>query len=111
MRGWNLYARVAPFADCAQFSPPKKTSVLCETTPIAARPGAFGYVWNANSIARRHFALNPKAPKLLGAFARQVILHQPADYLRAVVIDLARYLEPTIEATARIPVSRAKFSR
>jgi 4-amino-4-deoxy-L-arabinose transferase-like glycosyltransferase len=94
MRGWNLYSRVAPFADCRKFSPPAGTAVLCEQTPTAERPGPFFYVWDSNSIARRHFRLGPKTGEQLGAFAVQVILHQPFDYLRAVVIDLARYIEP-----------------
>lgn len=94
MRGWNVYSRVAPFADCREFAPPPGTSVLCEDTPATERPGPFYYVWEKDSVARRHFRLGPKTGKHLGAFARQVILHQPVDYLRAVVIDLARYVEP-----------------
>lgn len=94
MAGWNLYARVAPFADCRDFTPPEGTTVLCETTPAAQRAGPFGYVWDANSIARRHFALRPNDK--LNAFARQAVLHQPGDYLSAVGIDLFRYLEPSV---------------
>jgi hypothetical protein len=94
MRGWNLYSRVAPFADCKEFSPPAGTAILCEQTPPAERAGPFFYVWDSNSIARRHFRLGPKTGEQLGGFALQVFLHQPFDYLRAVVIDLARYVEP-----------------
>ena len=94
MSGWNVYSRVAPFADCRQFTPPPGTEMLCEETPPAARPGPFGYVWDKNAISRRHFKLGPNTSDQLGAFARQVILHQPLDYARAVVIDLSRYLEP-----------------
>ncbi len=98
MSGWNLYSRVAPFADCREFTPPQGTAILCETTPGSQRPGPFGYVWDANSIARRHFVLQPNDK--LKAFARQAILHQPGDYLEAVGIDLLRYIEPSI-ATLR----------
>ena len=94
MSGWNVYSRVAPFADCGQFTPPPGSEMLCEDRPPASRPGPFGYVWDKNSIGRRHFKLGPNTSDQLGAFARQVILHQPLDYLRAVVIDLSRYLEP-----------------
>ena len=94
MSGWNVYSRVAPFADCRQFTPPPGTEVLCEDTPPAARPGPFGYVWDKNAISRRHFKLGPDTSDQLGAFARQVILHQPLDYARAVVIDLSRHVEP-----------------
>jgi hypothetical protein len=34
---WNLYARVAPFADCTKFTPPPGTAALCEKTPPAQR--------------------------------------------------------------------------
>ncbi len=100
MSGWNLYSRVAPFADCREFTPPKETALLCETAPSSQRLGPFGYVWDANSIARRAFTLDPAPNDKLKAFAWQVILHQPGDYLWAVGIDLLRYIEPSI-ATPR----------
>jgi len=31
--GWHLYGRVAPFADCGQFTPPKGTEPLCHPNP------------------------------------------------------------------------------
>lgn len=96
MTGWNLYARVAPFADCRKFIPPAGTSILCEEIPPGQRPGPFGYVWDVNSVPRRNFALSPKGGEKLGAFAWQVIIHQPRDYARAVLLDLARYIEPAI---------------
>ncbi|MFL6582932.1 MAG: hypothetical protein ACJ8KU_00280 [Chthoniobacterales bacterium] len=94
MRGWNLYSRVAPFADCRKFSAPDGTAVLCEQTPPSQRPGPFYYVWNPDSISRRNFGIGPATQKQLGAFATQAIVHQPLDYVRAVVIDLWRYGEP-----------------
>lgn len=94
MRGWNLYCRVAPFADCRQFTPPAGTEILCESRPQDERPGPFGYVWDLASVPRRNFALGPETGTRLGLFARQVILHQPMGYLRVVLIDLARYVEP-----------------
>ena len=96
MRGWNLYGRVAPFADCQKFSAPPGTAILCEQRPAQQRPGPFGYVWDLNSAARRNFELGPATGQKLGAFAWQAIIHQPADYIRAVLIDLARYIEPSI---------------
>lgn len=96
MRGWNLYGRVAPFADCQRFSVPQDTAILCEERPVSQRPGPFGYVWDLNSAARRNFELGPTSGRKLEAFAWQVITNQPAEYLRAVLIDLARYIEPSI---------------
>ena len=65
-----------------------------EPTPPSQRPGPFYYVWNPDSISRRNFGIGPATQKQLGAFATQAIVHQPLDYVRAVVIDLWRYGEP-----------------
>ena len=95
--GWNLYSRVAPFADCSRFTPPEGTGVLCETTPPEQRPGPFGYVWVADSISRRNFdPLGPATGEPLGEFAREAITHQPLDYLGAVGEDFARFFDPNI---------------
>jgi hypothetical protein len=94
--GWNLYARVAPFADCGKFSPPEGTAILCEETPPSKRPGSFGYSWDVNSTARRNFPYGQAGDKL-GAFAIRSITRQPLDYVFAVLIDFARYIEPSID--------------
>lgn len=97
MSGWNVYSRVAPFADCRQFTPPPGTAALCEQRPAAQRPGPFGYVWDLGSISRSKFQpLGPDTAKPLGEFARTVIEHQPGDYAAAVLDDLGRYIEPSI---------------
>jgi hypothetical protein len=96
MRGWNLYSRIAPFADCQKFDPPEGTKILCEQRAPARRPGPFGYVWDLSSVARVSFELGPESGRKLGAFARQAILHQPWDYLRAVLTDLAKYVDPSV---------------
>jgi hypothetical protein len=96
MSGWNLYARVAPFADCTKFTPPPSTRRLCESTPPALRDGSLGYQWDANTIGRREFLIDPSTSPTMGDFAEQVILHQPGSYLRAVATDAARYIDPSI---------------
>jgi hypothetical protein len=96
MRGWHLYCRVAPFADCRKFNPPKETKVLCEEKAPKDRPGPFGYVWDSNSTPRRNFELIPKNSRKLAAFAKEAILHQPWDYVSAVLVDLTKYADPTI---------------
>jgi hypothetical protein len=100
MPGWDLYARVAPFADCRRFSPPPGTSILCESTPPSQRYGSLGYIWDESSIARRHFPLIPATQKVLGDFAWQAIMHQPESYISTVLIDLARYLDPLLDRRA-----------
>jgi hypothetical protein len=101
MRGWNLYARAAPFADCGKFTPPAGTEILCEQRPPSERPGPFGYVWDLKSTPRRMFVLGPESSRKLGVFGQRAILHQPLDYLQAVVIDLAKYIDPLIAARQR----------
>lgn len=96
MRGWNLYSRVAPFADCRKFDPPEETKILCEERAPADRPGPFGYVWDVSSVPRRNFELGPETGRRLGEFATLAIRHQPGEYLRAVAIDLARYIDPSL---------------
>lgn len=97
MTGWNLYARVAPFANCKKFTPPQGTRVLCERRPAAERPGPFGYVWDEQSIARKAFRpLGPDSARPLGRFARAVVASQPGDYVASVATDLARYVEPSV---------------
>lgn len=96
MRGWNLYSRVAPFADCRKFDPPEGTRILCEERAPADRPGPFGYVWDLNSTPRQKFELGPESGRNLAVFARQAILHQPSDYIRAVLVDLAKYIKPSL---------------
>ncbi len=74
MRGWNLYARAAPFADCGKFTPPAGTEILCEQRPPSERPGPFGYVWDLKSTPRRMFVLGPESSRKLGVFGQRAIL-------------------------------------
>ena len=96
MSGWNLYARVAPFADCSKFTPPPGTSQLCESTPPSQRQGSLAYEWDPNTIGRRQFSMGPATNSTMGRFAWQVILHQPGGYLRTVLTDAARYINPKV---------------
>ena len=98
MRGWNLYARVAPFADCHKFVPTKETAVLCEDRAPSERPGPFGYVWDLASTPRRMFPLGPQSSEKMESFAWRAIAHQPFDYLKAVLIDLAKYFDLPFES-------------
>lgn len=101
MSGWNMYARVAPFADCTQFTPPPGTRRLCESTPPAERVGSLGYQWDENTIGRREFPIGPETSPIVGDFAEQVLLHQPRDYLEAVLTDAARYIDPSVGPDGR----------
>jgi 4-amino-4-deoxy-L-arabinose transferase-like glycosyltransferase len=96
MSGFHLYARVAPFAQCSQFIPPAETRKLCQKNPVTSRFGPEYYEWDLTSPVRRDFSLSPATARLAGAFADQVIIHQPVDYLKAVGLDLARYVDPSL---------------
>jgi len=93
--GWSLYSRVAYFADCGRFQPPGGTRQLCQEAG-EPRPGATFYHHDARSPAWRVFGRPPNGDAQLGAFARQVIVHQPFGYARAVVKDVVRYAFPDI---------------
>ena len=96
MSGWNLYARVAPFADCGKFTPPDGTAILCDERPSSTRPGPFGYIWDPKNVAANHFEAGPKTGRDLGEFAKRAIAHQPGDYVRSVLTDLVRFVDPAI---------------
>ena len=97
MGGWNMYARVATFADCRRFEPPAGSEVLCETRPPSERPGTFFYGNSPNSPAKIHFGL-PNAlydfyvldrskNDLVRQFALKAMLGQPWDYLHVMARD------------------------
>jgi hypothetical protein len=95
--GWHLYARVGRFADCRRFTPPPGTRGLCESVPPAARGwGPDFYLYTPGSPGRRLFGHIGSHDGALAAFAFQAILHQPADFVGAVWIDVRRYFVPSL---------------
>jgi len=96
---WNLYGRVAPFADCKKFDPPPGTDVLCEATPRSRRPLTYQYTFNWYlSPAVRYFQ-NPHVASAdqtnaVRDFALSVIWGQPLDYADEVGAGLLRYIVP-----------------
>jgi 4-amino-4-deoxy-L-arabinose transferase-like glycosyltransferase len=95
-QGWHLYGRVASFADCEQFTPPKATRALCETTPPAQRPGGNYYLYFHESPAIKLWGARPYEHHDgdLRAFAVRVILHQPRTYAAEMWRDLRSYFFP-----------------
>ena len=96
---WNVYGRVAPFADCSKFTPPKGTEDLCETTPRHARPLTYQYTFNwYYSPAVRAFdnphTASPEQTRQVAAFVWAVIVNQPLDYAEEVGAGLLRYVAP-----------------
>jgi len=92
--GWALYGRTAPIADCTEFEPPAGTSELCQSTDPEDRPGPDYYAWDPGSPAHRAYGGPPNANDSVGAFAREVVLHQPLYYGWTVFRDWARYFVP-----------------
>ena len=98
--GWSMYSRMAPLADCDQFTPPAGTEALCETSAPGTRFGPDFYGWEPGSPAINLFTYPPNGDDKLGAFAREAILHQPRAYAQAVATDVARYFIPDYKTYA-----------
>lgn len=98
-QGLALYGRVAQFADCSQFTPPKGTRVLCVHTPEDEREGPFYWTFSSESPLRKKFDFdidNQHQQEELSEFGRDAILHQPRSYVRAVLSDLVRFFAPEV---------------
>ena len=101
--GWDLYGRVAPFADCTKFTPPPGTRSLCETTPPAQRTSTvFQYVFQpSRSLALQYFSRGngPESATQgqeakIAAFTQAVIENQPLDYARTILEGMIAYVTP-----------------
>src|SRR5205823_12485616 len=79
VEGFQLYGRVAQFADCKKFKPPGRTRLLCQTTPPAQRAGPTFQLFSSDlPLNQKAFNLHlPRDSALLGRFGQQAILHQP----------------------------------
>ncbi|HEX2381233.1 MAG TPA: glycosyltransferase family 39 protein, partial [Acidimicrobiales bacterium] len=91
--GWFEYMRIAPFADCSKFTPPKGTEILCESTPPSQRPGPDYYIWGGGP-ARATYGDFRVGNDQLRAFSTAAIKAQPVDYADEVLADFSRYFLP-----------------
>jgi 4-amino-4-deoxy-L-arabinose transferase-like glycosyltransferase len=107
---YNLYSRVAPWANCTKFTPPAGTGQLCEFAPPGHRllpargePFTKGEAWiyspesPAVKLAGSPAYLvpnNPRAMQRLEEFSEAAILGQPLEYLHAVWLDTIRLFNP-----------------
>ncbi|MDW5593663.1 hypothetical protein VSS74_04905 [Conexibacter stalactiti] len=97
--GWHLYARVAPFAWCGDFEPPKGTAWLCERSTPETRPGADWYLYDPASPVNRRYeggigVQQGAGDDLLNEWAQAVVLHQPKTYIENVWPDIWAYFFP-----------------
>jgi hypothetical protein len=98
---WNLYGRVAPWADCTKFTPPAGTERLCDPEPVAQRNLDYNYyLFSPDSPANRllggslEYSSGPQAMDRLRRFSIAAIEGQPFDYLNAVWQDTIRVIDP-----------------
>lgn len=110
--GRFLYARVAPFADCAELALPADERVLCPKQPVGRRPTVDQFMWSP-----RHspfYRVEPRRGRsrseLAADFAKRVILHQPLTYARTVASDFLRGFAPTrTREPGEVAVGRWQF--
>jgi len=99
---WNLYSRVAPFADCHKFKPPSGTAILCEqTSPTLRTATVADYAYSPASPAVRAFSwgsgpysATAADNRKLASFTQAVMVHQPLDYIKTFVEGMAAYVAP-----------------
>jgi len=111
---WNLYGRVATWADCTKFTPPPGTQQLCEATPPAQRAGRSGqfYVYNQQSPAVQllgpgyQISPDPYAMSRLWEFSLSAIWGQPLNYLNAVWNDAIGLVDPSHVAAGGLDPDR-----
>ena len=73
---------------------PAGTDGLCDTRDARLRFGSDWYAWSPRSPAQRLFGGPPNDSALVGAFGRAAIEAQPRAYVRAIAVDLWRYVDP-----------------
>lgn len=106
---YDLYSRVAPFADCSKFNPPKGTAQFCIKTPLKDRPGHDFWEFTPLSPAIRYYGASPEfqhpVPSdenaKLFSFSLAAIRGQLGDYLTIVGRDAWRLIDPSFAPEPR----------
>lgn len=112
---FDLYARVAPFAECSKFDPPAGTSALCIHVPRSQRQGHDFWEFTGTSPAVQVFGepdvtgAQPGENSKLLAFSEAAILGQPLDYLEAVGRDMVRIVDPSFSSSAYSNIGNAGY--
>lgn len=90
--GRFLYARVAPFADCARMATTDQTVRLCDPTIPGTRPSPNFYAWDSQSpLATADFPPGVDRQEVARAFAVEAIRSQPDQYVRTVIGDTVQH--------------------
>jgi hypothetical protein len=114
---FDLYGRVAPWADCSKFTPPPGTAKLCINTPVAQRQGTEAWVSLGTSPAIAAYGspewFGPPPQKnenaQLRSFAIAAIEDQPLTYLEYVGRDLVRVVDPTFPTSPYKAIGNAAY--
>jgi hypothetical protein len=106
--GWFLYGRVGTIASCDGIDVERAARKLCDRPPEAAHENQSWFMFNKASPAQRAFGgisadskKQARSDRILGKFARQVIVERPGDYASLVAGDFFRYLRPGPRAAHR----------
>jgi hypothetical protein len=106
--GWFLYGRVGTIATCDGIDVERAARKLCDRPPQAAHENQSWFMFNRRSPARHAFGgisadsdKQARSNRILGKFARQVIVERPGGYARLVAGDFFRYLRPGPRAAHR----------
>lgn len=114
---FDLYGRVAPWAECSKFTPPRGTAKLCVDVPPSQRQGAEAWEFLAGSPAvaaygpPEWFGPKPKRDEnsQLRSFAIAAIEGQPLTYLHYVGRDLVRVVDPTFPTSPYKNIGNAAY--
>ena len=106
--GWFLYGRVGQIATCNGINVDRDARKLCNRPPQAAHENQSWFMFNRRSPARVAFGgisadskKQARTNRILGKFARQVVLERPGDYANLVASDFFKYLRPGPRAAHR----------
>jgi hypothetical protein len=107
---WNLYGRVAPWADCQKFEPPAGTEGLCQRMPASQRGYHSGeeYIYSPESPAQRLYGppfllpADPRAMDRVQEWSEAALRGQPLDYLNSVWLDVRRLFIPNAPSYSQL---------
>jgi hypothetical protein len=116
---FDFYGRVAPWADCSKFTPPRGTAKLCIHIPVSQRQGteAWEFLGSSPAIAAygspEWFGPPPQKDEnsQLRSFAIAAIEGQPLTYLEYVGRDLVRVVDPTFSTSPYKSIGNAGYGQ
>jgi hypothetical protein len=116
---FDLYGRVAPWADCSKFTPPSGTAKLCIHMPVSQRQGTEAWEFLGSSPAVDAYGspewFGPPPQKgensQLRSFAIAAIEGQPLTYLHYVSRDLVRVVDPTFPTSPYKSIGNAGYGQ